>query len=278
MLARLRDRLRGREQLVRRGASQLRWKAAVLRHARRGVGLQTIAGAPAPRETVVIVCLWGRPHRLPAILESLAEQKDCPPLRLVVWNNDHRNDARYREEIARNGARGALSRVDFGTSRINLGGMARFLVARTVTTVGAPQPFLMIDDDQDLDERFVAETLRAAGPRVYAGVWAFRLGEGYWDRLEIEPGENATYVGTGGSVCDSALVHERGFFRGCPAKYGFVEDLWASSFAAERKWSMSKTSAELTFVDDDVNQYPRMVWLKAEFFEYLRDHHGYGSR
>lgn len=199
-------------------------------------------------------------------------------MRLVVWNNDHRNDARYREEIARNGARGALSRVDFGTSRINLGGMARFLVARTVTTVGAPQPFLMIDDDQDLDERFVAETLRAAGPRVYAGVWAFRLGEGYWDRLEIEPGENATYVGTGGSVCDSALVHERGFFRGCPAKYGFVEDLWASSFAAERKWSMSKTSAELTFVDDDVNQYPRMVWLKAEFFEYLRDHHGYGSR
>ena len=262
----------GRAQSELRG---LVWKVDVLRLSTFGVRVRTVSGDGHQDEVPVIVCFWSRPHRIRAVIETLAAQRDCPPLRLIIWNNDRRNNGLYRAAIAGIGSPGVLSRVEFGSARRNLGGIARFLVARTVTSAARPEPFIMIDDDQDLSDRFVAETLAFAAPCTYAGVWAFKLGEGYWDRSDPIAGEAATYVGTGGSVCDSALAHEPAFFRRLPHRYGFVEDLWASAFVLQRGWSLLKTDARLTFVDDDVNQYPKMVWLKAEFFEYLRERLGY---
>lgn len=275
-LRRLRDsgRLRRLGDRGRAGA----WKFEIIRRRLLGVRVRTLSGAPKDDEIIVIVCFWSRPHRLRPVIDALALQENSPPIRLVVWNNQPKNDDTYRAEIARSGAHGAISRIEFGGSRYNLGGMARFLVARTLTHADEPRPFIMIDDDQDVSPRFISDSLTLAGACVYAGVWAFRLGVGYWDRADLAPGEAANYVGTGGSICDSRLVHERGFFSGLPGRYGFVEDLWASSFAFTHGWAMHKTPAELSFVDDEVNQYPKLVWVKAEFFEYLRDHRGYTTR
>jgi hypothetical protein len=252
-------------------ASRLRWRVSV-RAALRGRWRPTLTrGAVDPSALPVIVCMWRRPQRLDAIIEQLSAQRDCPPLRLIFWNNNRHDDRLYRDALRARDPRAAVASIEYRGSRINLGGIARFVVARQVVGTDAARPFVMLDDDQDIGEHFILDLMQQYRPRTYAGVWSFVTGEGYWDRVEATPSDEATYVGTGGSICDATLVADRRFFDHLPTRYRFVEDLWASFYARSLGWRLRKVDTPIVFTLEDQNQYRDMIWLKGEFHDRLTD-------
>jgi hypothetical protein len=250
-----------------------RWRIAVTRGALFGVRLERLVGDDDPAAVPVIMCLWNRVDRIEEILRLLSVQRDCPPIRLVLWNNYRPDDATYRSRIVSTGARGSLVAVEYHCSRVNLGGIARFVLARRLFRGKPSGPFIMLDDDQDVAPTFVRDLLAVYEPRTYAGCWAF-VNEGqYWERREANPEEDATYVGTGGSICDSALVRETAFFQRLPVRYGFVEDLWASRVARSRGWRLKKVDTPVTFVLHSHNQFAGLAEVKTRFWSYLERRH-----
>lgn len=249
---------------------RMRWRVEVVRHALVGVRLQRVAGPPSDDAVPVIVCLWNRPQRIRATLEVLAQQHASPPLRVIFWNNRPANDAHNLGEIERFGTAGAIASIEYHSSRINIGGIARFLVARSITRGSTSRPFIMLDDDLDPSPAFVRDLLAGFSPRSYAGFWAFVILDRYWERRNAVPGEPAQYVGTGGTICDSALVRDLGFFTRLPGRYAFIEDLWASAYATSRGWRVQKIDTHVELTSEDSNQYLGMIELKAQFWDYLR--------
>jgi hypothetical protein len=248
----------------------MRWRLVVAAMVVWRVRPRPVFGVPREDAVPVIMCLWNRPARLRRTLELLAAQQDAPPIRLVLWNNKRADDPLHLAELEAFGRYGAVASVEYVSSRLNIGGIARFIVARSITRRGGSRPFIMIDDDLDFSPTLVSDLLAAYTPRTYAGWWAFRIIGTYWERAEALPGERATYVGTGGSVCDSALVYERGFFARLPARWGFIEDLWTSAFAASRGWRVEKVATEIELTSEDSNQYLALFDVKPRFWEYLR--------
>jgi hypothetical protein len=257
-------------------ATQIAWRRAAWRRALnraivRPLALEALAGTPSDADLPVIVCLWRRPYRLSAVLEQLSEQVGGPSLRLILWNNDPANSATYRRTIADHGARGAVASIELQNSRTNLGGIARFVVARHITAAESGRPFVMLDDDEDIATTFITDLLEVYAPRTYAGFWAFNTRESYWDRVAATGGETVNYVGTGGSICDAEIVRDRGFFDGIPDRFGFIEDLWASYYAASRGWRLRKVDTPIELQDEGGNQYHAYVDLKRQFHDYLRE-------
>ena len=248
---------------------QLAWRVRVSRHLILPIRLRRITGRAQDGALPVIMCLWARPARITDVLEQLAAQSDCPPIRLILWNNRRANDAHYLAAIRAMGAVGAIASVEFYGSRANIGGIARFLVARSITAARDSAPFVMLDDDQNVSDHLIADLLAAYRPRTFAGFWSFTMFSSYWDRRSTEVGDQASYVGTGGSICDSSLVHTRGFFSHLPARFGFIEDLWASRFAASHGWHLRRVDTPIELLDEAGNQYHSLRELKPAFWDYL---------
>lgn len=262
------ERVRRFGRRIRAERGGVRWKARMLLELARPTPFDVLAGEPRPGAVLVTVCLYNRPERIDSVLEQLAAQRGTPPLRLVLWNNARADDDHYRARVRALGARGALASVEYRSSA-NIGGIARFIVARRLLLGRPGVPFVMIDDDQDFSDTFVAELLARHAPRSISGVWAFFILGSYWARVEAQPGGGASYVGTGGSICDAEIVGTRGFFWRLPGRYGFVEDLWASMFAGSRGWDLTRAAIPVDFVGEDTNQYHTLKDLKSEFYEYL---------
>lgn len=256
---------------ARRQLARLRWRLVVMAFVVFGVRPRRVFGTPVPGSVPVILCLWNRPARFEQTLRMLAAQEGAPPIRLILWNNRRENDRRYLAHIEAFGPWGAISSVEFLSSRVNIGGIARFIVARSINRRRSSRPFIMVDDDLDFSPAMVRDLLAAYSSRTYAGWWAFRILGTYWERTEAVPGEPASYVGTGGSVCDSALVYERGFFSHLPARWGFIEDLWASAFATALGWRVEKVDTHIELTSEDTNQYLTLFDIKPRFWEYLRN-------
>lgn len=229
-----------------------------------------LRGTPSASALPVIVCLWNRPERIDAILDELAAQTGVSQVRLLLWNNARRQSRHYRNAIARHPLGDAIGSVEFVDSVMNVGGLARFLLFRRLRRSGYRGPVIMLDDDQVIGSTFFAELVRRYRARSYVGVWAFRQVTGYWDREELADGEAATYVGTGGSICDSSIVDESDFFSALPARYLFIEDLWLSHRARAAGWRLEKADLGFTFVLSEADQFHGLGELKEEFYRYLR--------
>ncbi|MET4639087.1 hypothetical protein [Mycetocola sp. 2940] len=249
--------------------ARLRWRSAVDRFARRGISPAILHGTPDPGALPVVVCLWNRPSRIRDLLSQLAGQEAPVPLRVMLWNNQPTNDAHYRAAISALTDAGAIASIEYVSSPTNLGGIARFLAARHARSTGQSGPFVMLDDDQDISPTFVADLLAAYAPHTYAGWWVWRMDGSYWARTEVQPGEPANYVGTGGSICDSELVADDRFFSSLPYRYGFLEDIWASAWAQRLGWRMTKVDTDISFVMSELDQAHTLADLKREFFDYL---------
>ena len=269
--ARLRYRLHLWRSSVRAHSQGIRWKARVLRRVVVPPVPEVIWGDVKPDALPVIVCQWRRPERVPAIIAGLASQEDAPPLRLIFWNNSSDHDERYRAEMAGGAPASAIASIEYHQSSANIGGIARFVVLRGILQKRESRPFVMLDDDQDVSPSFVRDLLAAYAPRTFAGLWAFFIVGDYWARIPSGPEVPVSYVGTGGSVCDAGIVHERGFFARLPGRYGFIEDLWVSMFAGSRGWHLKKVDSPVAFVEVDADQHHSMIELKSEFYSYLID-------
>lgn len=267
----IRRRARSLVNRVRGRLERDAWARAYARGYRRPVRLDVLSGAVESRSVPVVMCLWNRPDRIDTILRQLDSQDGDVGVRLMLWNNKPSNDARYREAIASYARTGSLHSIEYRVSRQNLGGVARFFVARQLVREGSNDPFIMLDDDQDISSSFVGDLRAAYEPRTYAGWWAFMNHGSYVERSAVADGEPASYVGTGGSICDPALVMSPGFFEELPHPFAFVEDLWASARALKLGWRVRKVETTISFVQEELNQFNNILQLKVDFYEELAD-------
>ncbi|MUN07033.1 hypothetical protein [Agromyces luteolus] len=245
-------------------------RTLLLRRTQHGrFGMRVLAGGPDADALPVVMALWSRPERAAAILEELAAQEGTPPIRLCWWNNAPRHDAAYRTAVRGLARAGAIAGIEYRSSRVNIGGLARFLVIRRLRRQGYSGPVVLLDDDQVIGTDFVARLTAGFAPRSVRGVYAFRQHDSYWSREPIEDGDAATYVGTGGCVVDAAIVDDPAFFTSLPDRYRFIEDQWMSFRARVRGWTLAKADAPFEFVLDERNQYHGLIERKDEFFAYL---------
>lgn len=236
----------------------------------RPLSLEELLGAPDGGAVAVVVCLWNRPERLTTILSILDAQRGARPVRLLLWNNQPRDSRHYRHAIETFVASGSLSSVEYFDSPHNIGGMARFVVARHLVSRGYLGGFLMMDDDQNFGPSFVKDLLRVSAPRSVAGVWAWTNSGAYWNRHQVRTtGAHADHVGTGGSVCDSAIVNDPNFFLGIPAPYLFMEDMWMTHYAARNGWTLSMVESPFTFALSARDQGHALFDRKEHFFSWL---------
>lgn len=259
--------LRPRRRLI---ALTARGRGAIARAEFRRLVRTSFPVDPAGETVIpVIMCLWGRPERLAAVLEMLSVQTGAGSLRLYLWNNDRREQARYLSTLAGWAPSGALRSVRLHSSRINIGGSARFLIARSLRRGGYRGPVILLDDDQQVSPDFVARLLAAGGPRTYAGVWAWRIHGDYWDRTAAASGEAATYVGTGGAVTDVELVGSEELVSTLPVHRLFLEDMWLSAFAIRHGYELRGVEAEYEFTDLEGNQWHAIAESKSAFYDEL---------
>lgn len=202
----------------------------------------------------------------------LAEQATTRTVRLVLWNNKPEYTSRYVRDIEKFGPTGALARIELFESAHNLGGIARFVVGRQIIREGYIGPFITLDDDQDVSPTFVHDLLAAHRPATIAGFWAYAYGADYWDRRALRDGEEASYVGTGGAIFDSAIVSDRTFFTALPPKYGFIEDIWACHRVRRDGGTLRKVDTPVIMVQEELNQHHDLISLKREFVSYLEQH------
>ncbi|MRX42907.1 glycosyltransferase family protein [Agromyces kandeliae] len=263
------DRMRRLVARVGRRAARAR-RTILLRRTEHGrFGMQVLAGHPGAESLPVVMALWSRPERATGILAELAAQEGTPPIRLCWWNNAPGNDAAYRSAVDALSRTGAIASVEYRSSRVNIGGLARFLVIRRLRRQGYAGPVVLLDDDQVIGADFLARLAARFAPRSARGVYAFRQHGSYWSREAIEDGDAASYVGTGGCIVDAAIVDDPDFFSALPDRYRFIEDQWMSFRARARGWDLEKADVPFEFVLDERNQYHGLIERKDEFFAYL---------
>jgi len=222
---------------------------------------------PDPASTPIVMCLWNRPERVEHILGMLAGLDPAHPVRLLLWNN-HAPDAAFYAETARRWAegRGALTSVDLVQSPRNIGGLARFVAARLLRNGGYRGPFVMLDDDQDVEASFIGDLLRDWTPRSIVAWWGFSLHGSYWRRAEITPGTEPDHAGTGGTMADIDLVADDRFFARLPSRFAFLEDQWMTFFAKANGWRVVKGDTRIVLVLEEKNQYHGLRPLKDVFY------------
>lgn len=234
--------------------------------------LETLIGSPRPGPIAVIVCLWNRRERIHDILKIIDQQKTSRGVRLVLWNNNAADSAFYRRALADVGPGVTLDCVQFLDSPHNIGGIGRFIAARELKRGGYTDPFIMMDDDQDFGPDFVENLLAVSAPRSIAGVWAWNNDGAYWNRTQVlTTGQGADHVGTGGSICDSALVEDDAFFDRLPMKFLFMEDIWMSRYAKRNGWAVTMVESPFNFVLSERDQGHALFDLKEGFYDWLRD-------
>lgn len=259
---------------LRRARSAVDWRIAMRRYRAGRFRARTLlqhgaAAAGSPEPIAVIVCLWNRRERIDALLTQLDAQEGRP-VRLLLWNNRPADDDHYRERIAAYTPHGALAEVSLVSSRVNVGGLGRFFIARRLRTEGYRGTFVMLDDDQDVSGHFLADLLAASGPHTIAGYWAWTMSGDYWARVPAAPGDRVSYVGTGGCACDIDIVADLSFFTELPRYFAFLEDIWMCGYARKRGWLLRKVDTPVEFVLDETNQHHTLAERKAEFYRYLQ--------
>lgn len=253
---------------AREGYTESRRWNAYRRHLDRGLTFERLRGTPSNDALPVVMCLWKRPQRIADVVKQLGEQHGGRRIRLILWNNLAANGDHYRREVQGLDL-GAIESIELYNAPVNVGGIGRFLAMRQIVSSGYDGPFVMLDDDEDITPAFLDDLLAAYAPRTIAGWWAFSYVETYYQRAALSQGDAATYVGTGGAVCDSALVRSDAFFRALPRRYLFLEDMWMSSVAAWNGWRLVKVETPIEFVLRDVDQHHAIFDLKTVFSEHL---------
>jgi len=254
----------------RRGAPARRRIAATYRGIlKRRIDFETVVGTVPADGLAIVMCLWNRPGRIEEVLRLLDGQATARPLRLVLWNNQPADSERYRSAITAFRPAGALRSIELHTSQ-NIGGIGRFIAMRELARRGYRSTFIMLDDDENVSPSFVEDLIAYAGPRTIAGVWAWLSADRYWTRGRVErSGEIANHLGTGGVACDSAIVRSERFFRGIPADFLFMEDMWMSRCALNSGWSLIAVDSPVEFVRADLDQGHAIIDDKERFWRWM---------
>lgn len=213
----------------------------------------------------VVMCTYRRPERLSTTLDQLASQVDCK-IKLYIWNNKFEHRRQIEEAIA------CFPELDvtLHNSRKNIGGFARFYVARKLSPTYPAVVF--IDDDVELSPRSLSTLICEFKPETIHSffTFCFTSKRSFFKRFVPKRGEEADYCGTGGMICDTSIFRQPDLFK-CPSKYLFVEDVWLCYYASHvLGWKLYRSFTDIKIIYDDRNQYPGLRQTKEEFFQYLR--------
>ena len=184
-------------------------------------------------------------------------------MQVCIWNNGPDRAAVNAAAVA------AQVPVMVHHSRRNIGGFGRFYLARQAAEAGHPA-VVFIDDDQDFGSTTISELVGHHRPRSLSGWWAFRFPQAnYSRRVPAEPGEMASYVGTGGMIVDTTVFTDERLFR-CPRRFWFVEDLWLCFVASHLAgFELFKSPAHFELTEDGRDQYLSLGHTKWKFLRYL---------
>jgi hypothetical protein len=236
------------------------------------IRFEQLLGTPDQSQLAIVACLWDRPERILDLLRIVDGQDTTRRLRLVLWNNRSAHTDRFRAAIASYRPVGALASVELYNSATNVGGIGRFIAIRELRLAGYRGPFVMIDDDQDFGTSFIEDLEAVAAPKSIAGVWAWNNTDAYWNRTQVTvTGEAARHVGTGGSICDSAIVADSRFFTAIPTRFLFMEDIWMCHYARRNGWRLSMVASPFAFVLSERDQGHAIFDRKEHFFAWLQD-------
>ena len=225
-------------------------------------------------EANVLMCLWNRPTRLPAVLDLLDSQDHPGGVRLFLWNNNRADHPVYLRALQeRAGTGGALVRVDIVRSPLNFGSIGRFFWARKIAVTRPDAPVIVLDDDQDIRTSFVREAIEQFDPRRLTAWWAWTVGDTYWERHAAELGDRVDHVGPGGMICRAGIFADERFFTEIPDEFRMLDDIWLTYFARREGYALAKLAVDIDFVMDETNQFHTQTDLKPRFFDHL-----YGSR
>ncbi|MBN9139595.1 MAG: hypothetical protein J0H23_02100 [Micrococcales bacterium] len=224
-------------------------------------------------EVPVLMCLWNRPERITDVLELLDAQDHAPGVHLYLWNNRRSDHGRYLDALRAFTASGALRAVSIVKSPHNIGSIARFYWARKLELVRSGRAVVVLDDDEDITSRFIAEAVGQYDASAVTAWWAWRFKSGYyWDREFAGPGEPVDHVGPGGSILSTAIVADPSFFTGIPDEFRMLDDVWLSHYAPAHGFELRKLVTDIRFVLDETNQFHGQSDIKPRFHDYLVRH------
>src|SRR5581483_11505276 len=109
-----------------------------------------------------------------------------------------------------------------------------------------------------------------AAPETIVAWWAYAFHDetDYWRRRPLEPGEEADYCGSGGTIVDTSIFRDPRLFD-CPQRFRPIWDLWLSSFASTRGWRLVKSAATLALEEDGQDLYHGLMAEKSAFLRHL---------
>ncbi|MGA1835566.1 glycosyltransferase [Herbiconiux sp. 11R-BC] len=224
-------------------------------------------------EIPVLMCLWNRPERLRAMLESLDAQTGTPGIAVYLWNNNKVDHTYYRFVIREFEARGAVTSIRLVRTPYNLGSIARFYWARMLAATKGPGPIVVVDDDEDIRPDFVSTALSLYEPKTVHAWWAFTVNPetgDYFDRTPAGVGDRVHHVGPGGMICSSEIFLDDRFFTELPQRYWLLDDVWFTFFVTRAGYRLAKLPVEVEFVLAETNQHHNLGDLKREFYRSLR--------
>lgn len=218
---------------------------------------------------VVLMCLWNRPTRITEILQRLDAQDHAGGVRLFLWNNCRADHHLYIDALKSFTPERSLCEVSLVKSPYNLGSISRFYWGRKLVMRENIPTIVVLDDDQDFNERFISQAMSSRRPNTFAAWWAWTIDHSYWDRTAAKPGDRIDHIGPGGMVADAAFLRDREFFTGIPDRWGRLDDIWLSHYALSHGIALQKLQVDLDFVMEDTNQFHGQIDVKSEFWGYL---------
>jgi glycosyltransferase involved in cell wall biosynthesis len=214
----------------------------------------------------IIMCTWRRLDGFRQIVHQLNSQ-NFKKFKLFVWNNNIELSMQFENELKE-----ADFQYEIHHSEKNIGGFGRFYYASKIRRKPGFIDFcIFIDDDQTFGDNLVETLFSEKRPYTISSQWGWRFnGTNYYtNRVNVDPGGEIHYAGTGGMISDMRVFEDDYLFN-CPEEFWFVEDLWLSYYATHvHGYKLLKSSAKMKNGDDDHSLYKIVKDLKTPMLNYL---------
>ena len=243
--------------------------------------VQSLAPVTVLREKIIVVCaLYNRMQT-----ERFFEQfllftipRDIEVQIHIANNSPHR-----QEEFQRLAGALSVEQTSFHVHNmgVNLGGMARFIVAKELRSQFPLDFVVFIDDDQYLSGDSLLQLWQQREKLTmtswFGKCWR-RRSDSYWSPkygfVEIDGNQSVPrewhYGGTGGAIVDALIFTDDRLFN-IPQEYWFVEDLWLSYILKLNGWYIKRAFIEVHMDEDESNQgqFRALKKVKQKMFSEL---------
>eukprot|EP00960_Hanusia_phi_P064909 765956-Hanusia_phi.AAC.1 len=222
----------------------------------------------------LVMCVYDRLELFQHMLASLQHQELPEPIMLWICNNNPNNTEIH----------GMLPRFLTKFSAIvvtfpfNMGGFARFELARQIRQTHFAEYIIMLDEDVVFHTKFVLKEVLAYAKPLSFSCWygkLFQKNGDYWKGSVINMTQiiqshrkdlqRFHYCGTALSIID-AEIFDVDVLYSIPREFLFVEDLWLSAIALHKKFALVRL-----FVNVSLQRSEHELWMETGMKDLKRD-------